>query len=344
MAGAYAATPCAAACAPFKNSPGTYATCCKQHAAVATRPAATPCPSVCTQFKGRPATYDYCCKHNGLVAASKPKTATKTYPLTYKPASTNSLIEPVSAVSDDFAYQLTQRGYRPPQNVTNYNYNFTSPTTGPQTTGRSYACQDGSQFIDNNGAFPTKLTELIHERKRYREFLRLEYEKPAENQQPELIGYYQAKQIALKLLANAGYGCFAKKEFAYSDYRVSEIITGFGRLIHKELEKIGHERYGFQTIFGFTDSIFIRHGNQSNTNPDEQIVSFIQDCKKELDIDIDHKNRSMFTIIFSQKNRYISWTGRLQDRPILKNLDGMSRRYPKWIKQQVRKNCNSFNN
>ena len=141
------------------------------------------------------------------------------------------------------------------------------------------------------GAFPTKLTELIHERKRYREFLRLEYEKPAENQQPELIGYYQAKQIALKLLANAGYGCFAKKEFAYSDYRVSEIITGFGRLIHKELEKIGHERYGFQTIFGFTDSIFIRHGNQSNTNPDEQIVSFIQDCKKELDIDIDHKNR-----------------------------------------------------
>jgi hypothetical protein len=32
---AYAVTvPCAAACAPFKNSPGTYATCCKQHEVV----------------------------------------------------------------------------------------------------------------------------------------------------------------------------------------------------------------------------------------------------------------------------------------------------------------------
>jgi DNA polymerase elongation subunit (family B) len=187
------------------------------------------------------------------------------------------------------------------------------------------------------GAFPTKLKKLIIERERYREFLRLEYEKPTESQQQQSTNNYEARQIALKLLANAGYGCFAKKEFAYSDYRVSEIITGFGRLIHKELEKIGHERYGFQTIFGFTDSIFIRHGNQSNTNPDEQIVSFIQDCKNELGIEVDYKNRSMFTIIFTQKNRYISWTGKLQDRPILKNLDGTSRRYPKWIKEQIQK-------
>jgi len=32
---AYAGAACASACAPFKNSPGTYATCCKQHAATA---------------------------------------------------------------------------------------------------------------------------------------------------------------------------------------------------------------------------------------------------------------------------------------------------------------------
>ena len=25
------------------------------------------------------------------------------------------------------------------------------------------------------------------------------------------------------------------------------------------MEKMGFERYGFQTVFGFTDSIFIRH-------------------------------------------------------------------------------------
>jgi hypothetical protein len=41
LARAYAVTPlaCAAACAPFKSSPATYATCCKQHAANAPKPA-----------------------------------------------------------------------------------------------------------------------------------------------------------------------------------------------------------------------------------------------------------------------------------------------------------------
>jgi len=49
-----------------------------------------------------------------------------------------------------------------------------------------------------------------------------------------LINCYEARQLVLKLLANADYGAFARKEFAYSDYRVSEIITGYGRLIHKQ--------------------------------------------------------------------------------------------------------------
>ena len=45
----------------------------------------------------------------------------------------------------------------------------------------------------------------------------------------------------------------------------------------------------------------------------------------------------MFTIIFDKKNRYIAWTGNTADKPVLKNLDGMSRKYPRWIKKQVEK-------
>jgi DNA polymerase elongation subunit (family B) len=86
------------------------------------------------------------------------------------------------------------------------------------------------------GVFPTKLKMLIMEREHYQQLLKQELAKPKEQQNKELISYYEARQIALKLLANAGYGTFAQKEFAYYDYRVSEIITGFGRIIHKKIE------------------------------------------------------------------------------------------------------------
>jgi DNA polymerase elongation subunit (family B) len=124
---------------------------------------------------------------------------------------------------------------------------------------------------------------------------------------------------------------FARKEFAYSDYRVSEIITGYGRLIHKQMEKMG-ERYGFQTVFGFTDSILIRHAAAVNTAITDRlnqcISQFLKDCQHQLKVQIEHKNRFLFTIIFDKKNRYIAWTGSPEVRPILKNLDGMSRKYP----------------
>jgi len=42
-----------------------------------------------------------------------------------------------------------------------------------------------------------------------------------------MICYCEARHLALKLVANADYGAFARKEFAYLNYRVLEIITGY---------------------------------------------------------------------------------------------------------------------
>jgi DNA polymerase elongation subunit (family B) len=61
------------------------------------------------------------------------------------------------------------------------------------------------------------------------------------------------------------------------------------------------------------------------------------DCKEKYHVVLEHKNRYMNTIIFDKKNRFVAWTGKSPDKPILKNLDGMSGRYPKWIKQNIAK-------
>ena len=87
-------------------------------------------------------------------AKPKPKTATKTYPLTYKPASSDSLIENISAVSEDLANQITQYGIpqnkrsNPQPNVTNITNNFPLSTnqTRPSCTGSNtdpYYCRIG---------------------------------------------------------------------------------------------------------------------------------------------------------------------------------------------------------
>ena len=180
-----------------------------------------------------------------------------------------------------------------------------------------------------NGAFPTKLQELISERSKYQVMLKEERSKPLEQQDNNKIIEYEARQTALKLLANAGYGAFAREEFDFSDYRVSELITGYGRLIHKQLERIALEKFGFETVFGFTDSIFIKNAAI------ESINYFITEYKERFNITLEHKNRFLNTIIFDKKNRYIAWTGKSEDNPILKNLDGTSGRYPKWIKNKI---------
>jgi hypothetical protein len=112
------------------------------------------------------------------------------------------------------------------------------------------------------------------------------------------------------------------------------------------MEKVCFDRFGFPSLFGVTDSMLIRHATGSSaavanttthTSSKQHISQFLGDCQHQLNIKIEHKNNFLFTIIFDKKNRYIAWTGNSEDRPILKNLDGMSRKYPIWIKQQIEK-------
>ena len=83
--------------------------------------------------------------------------------------------------------------------------------------------------------------------------------------------------------------------------------------------------------------LLLLHEKTLTTDSSNQyIAQFLEDCQHQLNIKLEHKNRFMFTIIFDKKNRYIAWTGDSADRPIL-NLDGMSRKYPTWIKKQIEK-------
>ena len=61
-------------------------------------------------------------------------------------------------------------------------------------------------------------------------------------------------------------------------------------------------KYGFQTVFGFTDSIFVRHlstivSSMPADKTELKINQYLDHCHNELGVRIDHKNKFMFTII-----------------------------------------------
>ena len=84
-------------------------------------------------------------------------------------------------------------------------------------------------------------------------------------------------------------------------------------------------------IFGFTDGILVKNATL------EKIGQYIKEVEQRFDVKIEHKNRFINTMIFPQLNRYLAWTGRFNEKPIIKNIDGMSKRSPKWVQKYIEK-------
>ena len=68
-----------------------------------------------------------------------------------------------------------------------------------------------------------------------------------------------------------------------------------------------------------------------------KLISFIREAKQTFNVEIEHKNRFLNTMIFPQLNRYLAWSGRPDEKPIIKNIDGMSKRSPKWVQKYIEK-------
>ncbi len=151
------------------------------------------------------------------------------------------------------------------------------------------------------GAFPTKLKEFKAERIRQKQ-----------------LGN-NIKQQGLKILINGGYGLFGNKDFKYSDVRVAELITAYGRDILSTMQEIA-KSLGFEVVAGDTDSLFL-HG-------DADISKFIAQCKEKLHVDVEHDKTFTKAVIIKKKHYFgITDAGEI----IVKGMEGMKNDRPTWI-------------
>jgi DNA polymerase, archaea type len=97
------------------------------------------------------------------------------------------------------------------------------------------------------------------------------------------------------------------------------------------MELLAHnEPYKFKVVFGFTDSTFFNA-------EDIKVQDFIQRCKDELGVTVELKAVFMNSMFYLKKNRYVAWTGKEKDDPIIKGLDGLSESNPLWVRTWFKK-------
>jgi DNA polymerase, archaea type len=145
-------------------------------------------------------------------------------------------------------------------------------------------------------------------------------------------------QLALKNIINGCYGLFGSKGFPYADYRVAEITTAFGRQTLNHMQLIAREVYGFDVIYGDTDSIFV-----TNVLAENDIKKFIAECKILRDIEVEvSETYGKFLIV--KKKHYIGIPVDENKRPDIKGMEGIKSDRPSWINKIQRQLVDDIKN
>ena len=157
----------------------------------------------------------------------------------------------------------------------------------------------------------------------------------------------QSKQIAMKILINSLYGTFGQGSFAYSDYRLAEITTAFGRTVWKEMKEMAESApYNFEPIYGDTDSVFL-----TNVESEDKLKEFLNDWhskNEKIDIEIEDK-KTFVKLLITGRKHYILVPFHKSDKkgnkiPILiKGMEGNKSDRPTWINKIQYELANSLN-
>jgi hypothetical protein len=77
----------------------------------------------------------------------------------------------------------------------------------------------------------------------------------------------------------------------YTNYKVAETITAFGRLVHEDMIKLCSEkRFRIEVVFRFTDGILVKNTTLDKTD------QFIQEARQSFNVEIEHKNMFLNTM------------------------------------------------
>ncbi len=117
-----------------------------------------------------------------------------------------------------------------------------------------YTSPSGSKFVKpeiREGVFPAVVKELVETRRKVKKQMKQEKDE-------EMKRFLDAKQHALKIMANSLYGYLGFLGARLYLLEIANSITSFGRENILKTKKLVEENYDVEVVYGDTDSIFVK--------------------------------------------------------------------------------------
>ena len=142
----------------------------------------------------------------------------------------------------------------------------------------------------------------------------------------------KSKADALKILINSGYGVFGNEYFEYGDYRVADLIAGYGRYTLDKMKEIAES--GFKIIYGDTDSLFLQGGDES------KLELFIKACHNTLKVNVELDEKFKRILFNGNRKEYcgITTEGKFSnpENPLIKGAYAIKDNVPRLFEIRYR--------
>ena len=215
-------------------------------------------------------------------------------------------------------------------------YNICPTTLLPKDTEKKEYNESpvGAKFVkkeEREGIVPHILEKLINQRSEVKKNMY----KEKNNNRKRLL---DAKQYALKIMANAFYGYMGYPRARAYVMDVANSITSFGRsLIRKTRNEIKEK--GYEVIYGDTDSVFVRVDTNNLEKAHDEGVKITDDIKLPGKLVLEFEKIFKSFLILTKK-RYAGWAfeknnGEWEDKIEMKGIETVRRDWPDLITETM---------
>lgn len=179
------------------------------------------------------------------------------------------------------------------------------PTTLTRDRENSVETPSGARFLKKSvreGVLPVIVKHLMETRGRVKDEMR-------RVRSPEKKQLLFAKQWALKIMANAFYGYFGYARSRLYNLDIANAITSTGRKTILDTKKLVEERFGYEVVYGDTDSVFLKLDTDDLDGMEKKSKEIIEFANSKLPKGIELEFEKVFKRFLPlTKKRYTAWS------------------------------------